>query len=145
MGFLRWTYPGEIGHPWGMVDCLHNSQFNPPATSRWLLPKVERKEQGHEVTRASGWNRVLHLLVPSQLSPSYFGDTHMLKISTHARARTHTAASCLLLSQDYSSLSLFVCQPHAGKHRLLKMEVHSFIVGNCLILLSRAWRHWQGG
>lgn len=93
----------------------HNTHFHPPSTSCWLLPKVERKEQGPEVTRASGWNRVLHLSVPSQLSPSCFGDTHAW--NKHRRAHTHTPAhSCFMpTSKSGQFLTVTFCLP--AKHR----------------------------
>lgn len=150
MGLLRWTYPGENGYPWGMVDCLpptpprthtptcaHNSTHPPPLAGCYQKLRERNKAmkwQGHQ----DGTDCCTSWFLLNCHHPTLVTHTCWKQARARAHAHTHAAASCLLLSQDYSSLSLFVCQPQTGKHGLLKMEVHSFIVGKCLILLSRA-------
>lgn len=84
----------------------------PPPPSTYRRVEVEGREQGQEVTGASGWNGVLHLQAPSQLSPPWYEDTRSQN-SLPGAAGAHTAAaSCPFLSQDHRSLSPVVTLPH---------------------------------
>lgn len=85
----------------------YNTHFHSPSTSCWLLRKLRERNkalkwQGHQDgTECCTSQFPLNCHHPALV-------THMPETHIH----THTAASCLLLSQDNSSLSLFVCQPN---------------------------------
>lgn len=139
-GLAQMAVPkGELpsfGYGWLLAPRqAHNTHFHPP---HHILPAAtESWEKGTRPWSDKG------IRMEQKAAPlrSFSIVTILLWWQNHThwkQTRTHTAASCPLLSQDHSSLSLFVCQPHTGKQSPLKMEVHSLIVEKCLVLPSGA-------